>query len=260
MTTKTGVNSPIEVTRKPLVKLNFAHILAAFSILIVGFVAGIFVANWPVAETGASLVPVAKRVDLTSSRGPTLAGYTAAIEENQATRQRAIEADAARYSGLATLYAVENQRAIETEVAQYNGLATFYGVENQRAIEAEAARYSGLAMFYGAENQRAFEAEAARYSGLVALYTSVGEERASADFLAANPELQVAQRYTAIAGNEGIPGPSLLDADPARLLTHRSAEIRQMAETLLLAENPELSIVRRYAAQVEWNRVHFPGR
>jgi hypothetical protein len=104
---------------------------------------------------------------------------------------------------------------------------------------------------YAEENQRAFEAEAARYSGLATLYTSVEEKSASADFLADNPELMVAQRYTAIAENEGISGPSLLDADPARLLTHRSAEIRQIMQTFLLAANPELSIVHRYAAKVE---------
>jgi hypothetical protein len=207
MTTQTKVSGPVETTQGQIVKSYFTQILAAMAILIVGFFGGVF---------ATPLIGVREQ--------PATA--------NEVSPQRSIEAESARYSGLAGFYMAEKS-------------------DGQRAIEAEATRYSGLATLYAEENQRAFEAEAARYSGLATLYTSVEEKSASADFLADNPELMVAQRYTAIAENEGISGPSLLDADPARLLTHRSAEIRQIMQTFLLAANPELSIVHRYAAKVE---------
>jgi hypothetical protein len=50
--------------------------------------------------------------------------------ENEPSDQRALEADAARYNGLAEFYLAKDkanrQRAIEAEAARYNGLAEFF--------------------------------------------------------------------------------------------------------------------------------------
>jgi hypothetical protein len=143
------------------------------------------------------------------------------------------------------------------------------GIENetqvQRAIEASAARYTGLAGYHtGAEGttnstflaanpelnvveryvttdeitdsewqvQRAIEASAARYAGLAGHYTG-DEGTTNSTFLAANPELSVVDRYVTAA---------------------------EVTDSEWQAANPELMTVSRYQAQVEWQRKHFPGR
>lgn len=68
-------------------------------------------------------------------------------------------------------------RALQADAARYTGLAAFYTHESnnvQRTFEADAARYSALAASYTHETnnvQRAIEADAVRYTGLAALYT-----------------------------------------------------------------------------------------
>lgn len=77
---------------------------------------------------------------------------------------------------VATLSAAEN----DAWAARYSGLATFFSVEDeanrQQAIEAEAARYTGLADSYVTQNeanrQRVIDAEAARYTGLADFFTT----------------------------------------------------------------------------------------
>ena len=88
----------------------------------------------------------------------------------------------------------------------------------------------------GTENeiqvQRAIEASAARYTGLAGYYTG-NEGTTNSTFLAANPELNVVDRY--------------VTAD-------------EVTDSEWQAANPELMTVSRYEAQVEWQRKHFPGR
>jgi hypothetical protein len=74
---------------------------------------------------------------------------------------RALEADSARYQGMADFYAntevLGTQRAMDAMSARYRGLADFYANTEksgtQRAMDAMAARYRGLADFYAASEQ-----------------------------------------------------------------------------------------------------------
>ena len=71
---------------------------------------------------------------------------------------RALEADSARYQGLADFYAnteeFGTQRSLDAMAARYQGLAYFYANAEisgtQRALDAMSARYQGLADFYAA--------------------------------------------------------------------------------------------------------------
>jgi hypothetical protein len=150
MTTQTKLSNPIEIAHEPIVKQHLSLPLA-LAILALGLMVGVFATQLSTAENN-----------------------------NEVNRQRAIEAEAARYTSLGMFYAAGNeantQPAIEAEAARYADMAKFYldQAKAQRAIEAEAARYSGLAEFYLPENaangQRAIEAEAARYSGMAEFY------------------------------------------------------------------------------------------
>ena len=134
MTTQTKLSNPTEIVQEPMVKRYFSQALVAIASLIIGLLLGIFVTNLTTTATEVGMQPVAERAAPTYSRGPTLAEYTAAIAENKASVQRAIEAETARYSSMAKFYLTEDE------------------VNTQRAIEAEAARYNSLADFYGAED------------------------------------------------------------------------------------------------------------
>ena len=111
----------IEVGHEPLVKQKLNWLLA-IGIFITGLGLGAFVTHLPIAKTeigaqnaaGPMVRNFPVRPDLaepaapTYSRGPTLAEYTAAIEENRASVQRAIEAEAARYNGLVKFYGAKD--------------------------------------------------------------------------------------------------------------------------------------------------------
>jgi hypothetical protein len=152
MATQTNVSSLSQVVQEHIARPRFKWPLVAIATLIVALIMGSFIATPPAVE-------------------------------NEPSDQRAFEADAARYNGLAEFYLakdeVSRQRAIKANAARYNGLAEFYLTENepsnQPAFEANAARYNGLAEFYLAKNeaerQRAIEAEAARYNGLAEFFT-----------------------------------------------------------------------------------------
>jgi hypothetical protein len=101
--------------------------------------------------------------------------------KNARVSQRTLEADAARYSALATHH-LENarvsQRTLEADAARYSALATYH-LENarvsQRTREADAARYSALATYHlekvQVSRQNALEAASARFTGLAEFYS-----------------------------------------------------------------------------------------
>jgi hypothetical protein len=150
MTTQTKLSNPIEAAHEPRVKQHLS-LPVALAILVLGFLIGVFAFQ-----------------------------LSSTANNNEVNRQRAIEAEAARYTSLGMFYAAGNeantQPAIEAEAARYADMAKFYldQANRQRAIEAEAARYGGLAEFYLSENaadgQRALEAEAARYGGMAEFF------------------------------------------------------------------------------------------
>lgn len=130
MTHQSKLSSPMEIAHEPIVKQHLSLPLA-LAILALGLMVGVFATQLSTAENN-----------------------------NEVNRQRAIEAEAARYTGLGMFYVAGNEaqaeHVIEAEAARYRGLAELYLPENaangQRALEAESARYSGMAEFYLTEN------------------------------------------------------------------------------------------------------------
>jgi hypothetical protein len=198
----------------------------------------------------------------------------------------------------------QEPRPLQAETDRYTGLAKFYSTtEESRPFKAEAARYTGLAQFYNmAQESRSLQAETDRYTGLAEFYSS----NTSAS-LAANPELMMAQRYTAAVDNEtGEPATADIEAlraksfddwrieaqvpdvrsvinpikdyvsgqpatfDIEALRAQYFKEWRIEADTVdtslthshsvILADNPELSLASRYSDYVQWRRLHHPGR
>ena len=88
--------------------------------------------------------------------------------------QTALQADSARYQGLADQFAVlsstEPNSPIVANSARYQGLADLYTGRqsiSQRALDASLARYQGLAEL--SSGNPSLEADAARYKGLADL-------------------------------------------------------------------------------------------
>ena len=88
MTTQTKLSNPAEIAQEPMVKRYFSQALVAIASLIIGLILGIFVTNLTITATEVGMQPVAEPAAPTYSRGPTLAEYTAAIEENKANWER----------------------------------------------------------------------------------------------------------------------------------------------------------------------------
>ena len=106
----------------------------------------------------------------------------AGIEDN---RQRALEAEAARYTGLAGLYATE--------------------ANVQRARNAEAARYEGLAEAYNRESEPAGSRVLAENPELNSVrFLETSRRVAASTYSAANPELMTAHRYTTTPAGTGL--------------------------------------------------------
>ena len=98
------------------------------------------------------------------------------------SNNRVMEAQAARYQGLADLFA-EKEIALErnwsASAARYQGLADFYTFSKlSPASKASAARYQGLADEHAANKaalERGWDASAARYQGLVEYFEANGK-------------------------------------------------------------------------------------
>jgi len=112
-------------------------------------------------------------------------------------RERAIQAEAERWSGLAQHYAeigAARERALDAETARWTGLAGYYGAQaahRQRVNAADAARWTALAEWYAeqsAQSEASRTADAARYTGLALMaYARTGDTKAQPTCI--SPEL-----------------------------------------------------------------------
>jgi len=90
------------------------------------------------------------------------------------------EADAARYTAMAKIYAAQTaniQRGRDADAARYTAMTNRYIVSTagiQRGYEADAARYTAMAELYTAKEaaniQRGRDADAARYNAMAEYY------------------------------------------------------------------------------------------
>ncbi len=84
---------------------------------------------------------------------------SAVVVANESTARRAVDAYAARYTGVARHYAAGTssvQRAVDTYAARYEAIARHYrnlGHSSQRGMAAYAARCTGLAQHYAATTE-----------------------------------------------------------------------------------------------------------
>lgn len=192
MTAQTKMNDPIEVSQ-PIIKQPFSWFLAIL-IFVAGVGLGVFATNLTKMETKLAAQPVTVKDNQGYAQGSTLT--TAAVA-----------AEAARYNGLATSYAIEVEqvdlawpprpnlsyltekeevntpRAIAAETARYKGLVTFYAAEAEQAALAWPPRpdLSYFATNEQINSQQVIAAEAARYSAMAGVYTAPvesGEQQA----------------------------------------------------------------------------------
>lgn len=98
------------------------------------------------------------------------------------TNNRAVEAQTARYQGLADWFAKKQaglERGWDASAARYQALANDYALSKMPpAFKAEAARYQGLADVYMANKaalERGWDASAARYQGLAIYFEEHGK-------------------------------------------------------------------------------------
>ncbi len=217
-------------------------------------------------------------------------GVLPASEANQArVSQEAMEAEAARYAGLAE--ETTGGQAREAETARYTGLAESYAEKTsdvQRGRAAETARYSGLA-----ESDTSITGDSRLLAEnpelMIVQLSAIINRTSQSEFLAENPEVHMASRY----GSETSQAPSKTELIQRNGLANEAAAIRYnegryrhvslkdllraneavsarytgLAESYtgitgdsrLLAENPELSIARRYEPVVKVTRILPPG-
>jgi hypothetical protein len=219
-------------------KFSITLLVVMFSLLIIGF-------------GGTATVEAAGKC------AETLLANVSASESTAFTDCRALQADAARYTGLATFYTNETnvQRALEANAARYTGLATFYTNETnvQRALEANAARYTGLTAFYTAEA-----------AGKCLEIASIDMKTVEFDnclsdsaYLAANPELMVVRHFAGVVENEEVTGSAYFAENPELMasrrfvVANRSTTVEPVSDSAYLAANPELMVVRHFAGVVE---------
>ena len=105
-------------------KLSLTLLVAMFSLLIIGF-------------GGAATAQAA------GNCAETLLTNVSASESTAFTNCRALEADTARYAGLAAFYTNETnnvQRAFEADAARYTAMAAFYTAEAAEPVDLEFLR------------------------------------------------------------------------------------------------------------------------
>jgi hypothetical protein len=194
------------------------------------------------------------------------------------------------------------QRGLEAETARYNGLATFYTAEqeaNTSAFQAAnpelsvAQRYAAVPEENEIGRSSTFDVESLRAK----YFTDWGIEADAVDvsLLKQNAEanplvepvpydfwievLRHSYNYQALksgAANVNSDGQPL-EAAPVnyRPVTFDTETLQQTyfadwgieadavdvtSTSAFQAANPELSVAQRYDAQVRWRRIHFPGR
>jgi hypothetical protein len=225
MITDAKVSSPIQGAKEHMGKRYLSLFLVAITSLIIGLILGMFVIPLATTENGTSVGEAAPRIDRNQ---PQLSQPV----ENEATVQRAIEASAARYNGLAAFYMAAN------------------GASGQRAIEASAARYNGLAAFYMAANE-------ITSSTLLANNPELAVARR---YTAPAMENDVGQTYDIeVVRHNNFVAFQNLKADLVPVIQPIKGIAASEQEAYLLASHPELSSAQRYAALVDWRSNNFPS-
>jgi hypothetical protein len=189
MITDAKVSSPIQGAKEHMGKRYLSLFLVAITSLIIGLILGMFVIPLATTENGTSVGEAAPRIDRNQ---PQLSQPV----ENEATVQRAIEASAARYNGLAAFYMAANEITSSTLLANNPELAV-------------ARRYTAPAM----ENDvgQTYDIEVVRHNNFVAFQNlkadlvpviqpikGIAASEQEAYLLASHPELSSAQRYAAL--------------------------------------------------------------
>jgi len=245
------VSHPIHAGRRHRDRKHVTRYLIAAAVLFMMLITSACGAALPVAE---------------NQPDETLAAEQTNLVKKDAVVQRAFDADAARYSGLANLYSSESEanshQGIEAEAARYTGLANFYASENEangpQAMEAEAARYNGLAVRYSIENgideSPTFDIEHLRqiYDANWGIEADAADVHRTVQPIKGNvasepPAFDIEHLGQIYDANWGIEADAV-DLNPAGL------------SNTILATNPELALVQRYTGMVEWQRLHHPGR
>jgi hypothetical protein len=168
MTTQTNVNRSSE-TIQAKVQVNPPIMrFAIVALLLIAVITAIFL----VISPGEGVINTNNRaVEAQTARYQGLADWFA---KKQAGLERGWQASAARYQGLADLDASAKTRAIQASAARYQGLAEEYAAKKaalKSGWDASAARYQALANDYALSKMPpAFKAEAARYQGLADVY------------------------------------------------------------------------------------------
>jgi hypothetical protein len=89
--------------------------------------------------------------------------------------QRALEADAARWTAMGEFYAAQaeaEQRSMDAYEARNTGLAAHYEAQQERVMNADAARLTGLAQY---QRLSAMDANTARWVAMGEFYTAQAE-------------------------------------------------------------------------------------
>lgn len=222
---QTTVSHPIHIGRGYLDQKRFTRVLIVATSLIMVLIMSACGTALPVPENQPD--------------EPSAAGQINLIEEG-ANVQRAFDADAARYNGLANLYSSESE------------------ANSHQAMEAETARYSGLAVRYSTENEIGqplpFDVEHLRQ-----IYdANWGIEADAAD---------VHRTVQPIKGNAANEPPAF-NIEHLRQIydANWSVEADRVdvnptgQPSAFMATNPELALAQRYSSMVEWQRLHHPGR
>jgi hypothetical protein len=186
-------------------KFSLILVAAMFSLLIIGF-------------GGAAPAQAA------GNCAETLLLNVSASESTAFTDCRALQADAARYTGLAAFYTNETnnvQRTVEADAARYTGLAAFY-----------TTAAAGTCLGIGSTDMTAAE-----------LVTCLSDSA----YGAANPELMISHRFVVVDGGATTEpvraGSAYQAANPELMVTHRfvvvaSAPAQPVDIEFLRRDNP----------------------
>ncbi|HEX9925073.1 MAG TPA: hypothetical protein VGD99_20625 [Anaerolineae bacterium] len=265
MKNQTTVSHPIHACRGYLDRKHFTRYLIVAASMIVALIMSACGTALPVAENQPDELSAAEQ--------------TNRVEEGTGV-QRAFDADAARYSGLANAYLSENetngQQALDAEVARYSGLAARYSTENEIGpslpfdiehlrqiydanwgVEADAADVRRTVQpIKGnvASEPPAFDIEHLRqiYDANWGVEADAADVRRTVQPTEGNgagepPTFDIAHLRQIYDANWGVEGDAV-DVNPA----NRSSAF--------LAANPELALAQRYTGMVEWHKLHHPGR
>ena len=125
------------------------------------------------------LLAVALTLSLVFANVQPVVRFGSPVSGNEATIQRGIEADAARYTAMAEYYTAQKESValgIQADAARYIAMTGFYPAWREsldRVHETDAARYTAMTTFYTAWMdgfRQVREADAARYTAMAKFY------------------------------------------------------------------------------------------